>query len=97
MELSTILGGSGIVEFCVLFRTGRDRVYPALRMATRQDDYDIWLGTDHDHPWTAYRRHAGSANYLYLDGHAVSRDLRQWPSPDMYPDKVVLTDDGSYP
>jgi prepilin-type processing-associated H-X9-DG protein len=36
-----------------------------------------------------------AANYLYLDGHAVSLT---WDAavPDMYPDKVVLSRDGSY-
>jgi prepilin-type processing-associated H-X9-DG protein len=47
-------------------------------------------------PWVAYDRHTQVANYLYLDGHAVSLP---WDTAviDMYPDKVVLTDDGSYP
>ena len=62
----------------------------------RQDDYDIWLGTTIIKPWIAYDRHGGVANYLYLDGHAVTLT---WEAavPDMYPDKVVLTDDGTYP
>jgi prepilin-type N-terminal cleavage/methylation domain-containing protein/prepilin-type processing-associated H-X9-DG protein len=62
----------------------------------RQDDYDIWLGTGIIKPWIAYDRHTQTANYLYLDGHAVSLT---WDVavPDMYPDRVVLTQDGSYP
>ena len=62
----------------------------------RQDDYDIWLGTGIIQPWIAYDRHTGVANYLYLDGHVLA--LR-WEEAviDMYPDKVVLTEDGSYP
>ena len=62
----------------------------------RQDDYDIWLGTGIIRPWIAAERHTGVANYLYLDGHAAS--LR-WDAAviDMYPDKVVLTSDGTYP
>jgi prepilin-type N-terminal cleavage/methylation domain-containing protein/prepilin-type processing-associated H-X9-DG protein len=62
----------------------------------RQDDYDIWLGTETIQPWIAYDRHTQVANYLYLDGHVVA--LR-WEEAvvDMYPDKVVLTEDGSYP
>jgi prepilin-type N-terminal cleavage/methylation domain-containing protein/prepilin-type processing-associated H-X9-DG protein len=62
----------------------------------RQDDYDIWLGTGIIKPWIAHDRHTQTANYLYLDGHAVSLT---WDVavPDMYPDKVVLTQDGSYP
>jgi prepilin-type processing-associated H-X9-DG protein len=60
----------------------------------RQDDYDIWLGTEIIQPWIAYDRHSGIANYLYLDGHAVGLT---WADavPDMYPDKVVLIQDGS--
>jgi prepilin-type N-terminal cleavage/methylation domain-containing protein/prepilin-type processing-associated H-X9-DG protein len=62
----------------------------------RQDDYDIWLGTAIIQPWIAYDRHTSVANYLYLDGHATTRT---WSAAviDMYPDKVVLTQDGSYP
>jgi prepilin-type processing-associated H-X9-DG protein len=62
----------------------------------RQDDYDIWLGTGIIKPWIAHDRHTGVANFLYLDGHAVSLN---WETAviDMYPDHVVLTQDGSYP
>jgi prepilin-type N-terminal cleavage/methylation domain-containing protein/prepilin-type processing-associated H-X9-DG protein len=62
----------------------------------RQDDYDIWLGTGIIQPWIAWDRHTGTANYLYLDGHAASL---KWDAAviDMYPDKQVLTTDGSYP
>jgi prepilin-type N-terminal cleavage/methylation domain-containing protein/prepilin-type processing-associated H-X9-DG protein len=62
---------------------------------SRQDDYDIWLGTGIIKPWIAWDRHTQAANYLYLDGHAVTLT---WETavPDMYPDKVVLTQDGSY-
>jgi prepilin-type N-terminal cleavage/methylation domain-containing protein/prepilin-type processing-associated H-X9-DG protein len=62
----------------------------------RQDDYDIWLGTPTIKPWIAWDRHSGVANYLYLDGHAATLP---WDVAvvDMYPDKVVLTYDGSYP
>ena len=62
----------------------------------RQDDYDIWLGTTIIKPWIEFDRHSGAANYLYLDGHAATL---QWADAviDMYPDKHVLTDDGSYP
>jgi len=62
----------------------------------KQDDFDIWLGTGIFQPWIAYRRHTGVANYLYLDGHVVTLD---WNTalPDLFPDHVVLTQDGSYP
>jgi prepilin-type processing-associated H-X9-DG protein/prepilin-type N-terminal cleavage/methylation domain-containing protein len=62
----------------------------------RQDDYDIWLGTGIIKPWIAYDRHTQVANYLYLDGHVASLTW-EVAVPDMYPDKVVLTQDGSYP
>ncbi|MGA2257448.1 MAG: DUF1559 domain-containing protein [Thermoguttaceae bacterium] len=62
----------------------------------RQDDYDIWLGTDIIQPWIAFARHEGVANYLYLDDHVSAMS---WDDavPDMYPDKVVLVQDGTYP
>ena len=62
----------------------------------RQDDYDVWLGTGIIKPWIAHGRHTQVANYLYLDGHAATV---AWDAAvvDMYPDKVVLTQDGSYP
>jgi prepilin-type processing-associated H-X9-DG protein len=62
----------------------------------RQDDYDIWLGAGIIQPWIAYQRHTSVANYLYLDGHAITLTWDQ-AVVDMYPDKVVLTQDGSYP
>jgi prepilin-type processing-associated H-X9-DG protein len=62
----------------------------------RQDDYDIWLGTGIIKPWIAAERHSGAANYLYLDGHVATL---AWNDAvrDMYPDKIVLTQDGTYP
>jgi prepilin-type N-terminal cleavage/methylation domain-containing protein/prepilin-type processing-associated H-X9-DG protein len=62
----------------------------------RQDDYDIWLGTGIIKPWIAYDRHDGVANYLHLDGHAVALQIDD-AFADMYPDHVVLTQDGTYP
>ena len=62
----------------------------------RQDDYDVWLGTDIIQSWIAYTRHYGAANYLYLDGHVSTLRFDAAVS-DMYPDKVVLIEDGSYP
>jgi prepilin-type processing-associated H-X9-DG protein len=62
----------------------------------RQDDFDIWLGTENFGPWIASRRHSGAANYLYLDGHAVTLP---WDEAviDLYPTKQVLIADGSFP
>lgn len=62
----------------------------------KQDDFDIWLGTTNFQPWIAYERHSGTANYLYLDGHVVSLTWNV-AVPDLFPDQVVLTQDGSYP
>lgn len=61
----------------------------------RQDDYDIWLGTDTIEPWIASLRHAKVANYLYLDGHAQALP---WNTAvlDMYPEKGVLIHDATY-
>ena len=39
---------------------------------SRQDDYDIWLGTKTIDPWISWERHNGLSNVLYLDGHAKS-------------------------
>ena len=61
----------------------------------RQDDYDIWLGNGIIGPWCASERHAGTANYLYLDGH-VDTKLGGDAVTDMYPDKNVLTVDSSF-
>ncbi len=68
---------------------------PATGNDPRQDDYDIWLGTGIIKPWIAWNRHTQVANYLYLDGHAASLTW-EVAATDMYPDKVVLTQDSSF-
>ena len=55
---------------------------------TRQDDYDIWLGTDVLDTWIAWERH-GASNCLYLDGHAKSLNksegyLGMYPGGQVY-------------
>ena len=40
-------------------------------MKARQDDYDIWLGTNVLDRWIPWDRH-GQSNVLYLEGHARS-------------------------
>ncbi len=62
----------------------------------KQDDFDIWLGTTNFQPWIAFDRHGGSANYLYLDGHVATLSWDE-AVPDLFPDRVVLTVDSSYP
>ncbi len=61
----------------------------------KQDDYDIWLGTGIIKGWIAWDRHGGMANYLYLDGHVASWTWDEAVA-DMFPDRVVLTQDSSY-
>jgi prepilin-type processing-associated H-X9-DG protein/prepilin-type N-terminal cleavage/methylation domain-containing protein len=61
----------------------------------RQDDFDCWLGTINIAPWIASNRHAGYANYLFLDGHVQPL---QWADAvaNLFPDHVIHTTDGSY-
>ncbi len=61
----------------------------------RQDDYDIWLGTQTIQNWIAHKRHGGIGHYLFLDGHAESMS---WPGAVrlMYPDNKVLSEDSTY-
>jgi prepilin-type N-terminal cleavage/methylation domain-containing protein/prepilin-type processing-associated H-X9-DG protein len=86
----------GTSQFVAFSERNADMFTLAAGGDPRQDDYDIWLGTDIIQPWIAYERHSAAANYLYLDGHALSLT---WAAAvrDMYPDKNVFTLDMSYP
>lgn len=86
----------GTSQFVCFSERNADAFTPPADGDPRQDDYDIWLGTPTIQPWISYQRHSQGANFLYLDGHAATRD---WDTAivDMYPDKVVLTVDSSYP
>ena len=86
----------GTSQFACFVERNADAFTVANGGEPRQDDFDIWLGTGIIEPWFATRRHVQVANYLYLDGHVLSL---AWESAvaDLYPDKVVLTQDGSYP
>jgi len=86
----------GTSQFVCFAERNASAFSPADGEDPRQDDYDIWLGTATIRPWIAWDRHTGVANYLYLDGHVASL---KWEAAvvDMYPDKQVLTSDGSYP
>jgi prepilin-type N-terminal cleavage/methylation domain-containing protein/prepilin-type processing-associated H-X9-DG protein len=63
-----------------------------------QDDYDAWVGEAAlvrwgegpygDQGWIRYDRHAGAANYVYLDGHAATARWSQ-ARIDQYPDRRV--------
>jgi prepilin-type processing-associated H-X9-DG protein/prepilin-type N-terminal cleavage/methylation domain-containing protein len=61
----------------------------------RQDDFDVWLGTNNFTPWIAWFRHSNAANYLYLDGHATAMAYTD-ALPDLFPDHIVHATDGSY-
>jgi prepilin-type N-terminal cleavage/methylation domain-containing protein/prepilin-type processing-associated H-X9-DG protein len=61
----------------------------------RQDDYDIWLGTDVLDTWIPWDRH-GSSNVLYLDGHAKSINKAD-ALPGMYPGGQSFRESRFYP
>ena len=61
----------------------------------RQDDYDIWLGTDVLDTWIPWNRH-GLCNVLYLDCHAKSVQKSD-AYPAIYPGGACLTDPSFYP
>lgn len=92
-RFSQEVGMSNFIAFSE--RTG-EAFTPASGEDPRQDDYDIWLGTQNFQPWIAFDRHASVANYLFLDGHV---EALAWKDavPSMFPDRVVLLVDGSYP
>jgi prepilin-type N-terminal cleavage/methylation domain-containing protein/prepilin-type processing-associated H-X9-DG protein len=96
-DLMRFVGEVGTSNFICFSERNADAFTIANGGEPRQDDYDIWLGTGIIKDWVAYNRHgANVANYLYLDGHV---SVLSWAAAvvDMYPDKVVLTQDGSYP
>lgn len=62
----------------------------------RQDDFDIWLGTDIFKDWIAHNRHSGIANYLFLDGHVAGMGFDD-AAPNLFPDRKTLTQNGTYP
>ncbi len=86
----------GLSNFIAFSERRGEVLTPANGEDPRQDDYDIWLGTQNFQPWIAHDRHTGLANYLYLDGHV---DAHIWSEavPRMFPDGVVLVQDSSYP
>ena len=83
----------GLSNFCAF--TEREATTLDGAPVAKQDDFDIWLGTNTIQLWIAFQRHAKVANYLYLDGHAATCD---WNATvlDLYPDKKVVTSDESY-
>jgi prepilin-type N-terminal cleavage/methylation domain-containing protein/prepilin-type processing-associated H-X9-DG protein len=86
----------GTSNFVAFSERNADAFLPSAGGDPRQDDYDIWLGTATIQPWIAWNRHSTVANYLYLDGHVATQPWGE-AVVNMYPDHVVLTQDGSYP
>ena len=86
----------GLSKWICLSERSAEAFGPGGEGDPRQDDYDIWLGTDTIQRWISSKRHNGSANYLYLDGHA---ETLLWPEAvgEMYPDRVILSTDSSFP
>src|SRR5262249_20573784 len=65
------LGEAGSAIFIASPEPNGAAFAPANGGAPRQDDYDIWLGTNPIQPWIAWNRHSPTANYLYFDGHVA--------------------------
>lgn len=61
----------------------------------RQDDIDVWLGTDRIAPWVASKRHVGMSQALFLDGHV---ELLSWKAlkPCLFPEDKDFTQDLRY-
>ena len=93
--LSGLQSAKGLSNFICFVERDASQFTPPAPNDPRQDDYDIWLGTLIFEPWIATTRHGGAANYLYLDGHAESLIFGNCVA-DMYPDGIVLTQDGTY-
>jgi len=63
--------------------------------SSRQDDYDVWLGTSTLDRWIAWNRH-GTSNVLYLDGHVKSVQKAE-AYLGMYPGGRLILDPSFYP
>jgi prepilin-type processing-associated H-X9-DG protein/prepilin-type N-terminal cleavage/methylation domain-containing protein len=85
----------GLSNFVCLSEREAKAFTPPSDNDPRQDDYDIWLGTEIIQGWIARGRHTRAANYLYLDGHTATLP---WDVAvmDMYPEKGVLIKDATY-
>lgn len=68
---------------------------PVAATDPRQDDYDIWLGTNVLNLWIPWKRH-GVPNVLFLDGHARSLGAAD-AYPAMYPGGQVLSVPSFFP
>jgi prepilin-type processing-associated H-X9-DG protein len=85
----------GLSNFACMAERDAKAFSPPSDNDPRQDDYDIWLGTETIQPWIAWQRHTRIANYLYLDGHVTAVP---WDAAvlDMYPEKGVLIHDATF-
>jgi len=82
----------GSSQFICFRRTQRGRLHRRQWRRSTPGRLRHLLGTGILKPWFATERHLRQANYLYLDGHVTTLP---WETavPDLYPDKVVLTQD----
>jgi prepilin-type N-terminal cleavage/methylation domain-containing protein/prepilin-type processing-associated H-X9-DG protein len=94
-KLAGLQYARGLSNFICWVERDASQFMPPSPNDPRQDDYDIWLGTLIFESWIATTRHGGQANYLYLDGH-VETLLFGNCVQDMYPDGIVLTQDGTF-
>jgi prepilin-type processing-associated H-X9-DG protein/prepilin-type N-terminal cleavage/methylation domain-containing protein len=85
----------GLSKFCSFTEREASAFTADLGNDPRQDDFDIWLGSTVISKWIATRRHAGVANYLYLDGHVTALEWSEAVG-DLYPYGGVLVEDGTY-
>ena len=82
----------GTSHFVCFSERNADGLHAADGGDPRQDDYDIWLGTGIIKPWIAHDRHTPGRQ---LPLPRRPRLALAWDAAvDMYPDKVVLTQDG---
>jgi prepilin-type N-terminal cleavage/methylation domain-containing protein/prepilin-type processing-associated H-X9-DG protein len=95
-DLSRFVNGPGTSNFIAFVERNAAAFTPDSGNDPRQDDFDIWLGTNTFQPWIAYQRHTTVANYLYLDGHAVTLSWDEAVT-DLFPDHLVLVTDHTCP
>ena len=85
----------GLSKFCTFVEREASQFSADFGNDPRQDDFDIWLGTNVISKWIASRRHASVANYLYLDGHVSALEWSE-AVEDLYPSGGVLVENGTY-
>lgn len=85
----------GTSQFVVLNERNAALIDADPNAEPRQDDYDIWMGATTLDTWVAWGRH-GTANCLYLDGHARSTTKGD-AYLGMFPGGQILKEPSFYP